>query len=90
MEKIIVMNASDNVAIVMAASLPKKSRFAVGDLQITAIDEIPFAHKVAIKPIHKGEHIFKYGEPVGIATTDIAPGEHVHIHNVISGRHTVK
>ena len=49
-----------------------------------------FAHKVAIKAIPKGGQIVKYGEPVGIATADIAPGEHVHVHNVISGRHTVK
>ena len=53
-------------------------------------EELPFAHKVAIKAIPKGGQIGKYGEPVGIATADIAPGEHVHVHNVVSGRHTVK
>ena len=28
----------------------------------------------------------KYGNPIGTATTDIAAGSHVHIHNVSSGR----
>ncbi|MDQ6598863.1 SAF domain-containing protein [Bacillus salipaludis] len=29
-----------------------------------------------------GEDILKYGEVIGLATTDIEPGEHVHIHNL--------
>ena len=41
---------------------------------VCAKDELPFAHKVAIKAIPKGGQIVKYGEPVGIATADIAPG----------------
>ena len=84
MEHVIMMHAKDNIAIVMAPSL------AVGGKMVCAKDELPFAHKVAIKAIPKGGQIVKYGEPVGIATADIAPGEHVHVHNVVSGRHTVK
>ena len=85
MEHAIMMHAKDNIAIVMAPSLAVGSEFTVGGK-----DELPFAHKVAIKAIPKGGQIVKYGEPVGIATADIAPGEHVHVHNVVSGRHTVK
>jgi len=39
-------------------------------------------HKYALKPIKAGEHIIKYGMPIGHATVDIAAGEHVHTHNV--------
>ena len=74
MEHVIMMHAKDNIAIVMAPSLAVGSEFTVGG-------------KMAIP---KGGQIVKYGEPVGIATADIAPGEHVHVHNVVSGRHTVK
>lgn len=42
----------------------------------------PAGHKMAIKPIPAGSPIIKYGFAIGIATQDIAPGEHVHIHNV--------
>ena len=84
MEHVIMMHAKDNIAIVMAPSLAVGSEFTVGGKMVCAKDELPFAHKVAIKAIPKG------GEPVGIATADIAPGEHVHVHNVVSGRHTVK
>ncbi|WP_417022068.1 UxaA family hydrolase [Bilophila wadsworthia] len=90
MEHVIMMHAKDNIAIVMAPSLAVGSEFKVGGKMVCAKDELPFAHKVAIKAIPKGGQIVKYGEPVGIATADIAPGEHVHVHNVVSGRHTVK
>jgi altronate dehydratase small subunit len=26
--------------------------------------------------------VIKYGETIGLATSDISPGEHVHVHNV--------
>ena len=38
--------------------------------------------KYAIAPIQKGENVIKYGNPIGHATQDIAPGEHVHTHNL--------
>ena len=39
-------------------------------------------HKYARRAICAGENVVKYGMPIGHATRDIAPGEHVHVHNV--------
>ena len=39
-------------------------------------------HKYALRAIRAGENVIKYGMPIGHATCDIAPGEHVHVHNV--------
>ena len=39
-------------------------------------------HKYALCAIRAGENVVKYGMPIGHATCDIAPGEHVHVHNV--------
>ena len=47
---------------------------------------IPFGHKVALAPIGSGKPVIKYGEVIGLASADIAPGEHVHVHNVESQR----
>jgi hypothetical protein len=46
---------------------------------------LPFGYKVAVGPIAVGEKIIKYGVPIGSATQPIAPGEHVHTHNLKSG-----
>ena len=47
-------------------------------------DTIPAGHKFALVPISKGEFVIKYGEIIGRATRDIAPGEWVHTHNLRS------
>lgn len=53
---------------------------------LTLKGNIPFGHKFALVAIQKGSPVYKYGEIIGEATTDIAPGEHVHVHNVDSLR----
>jgi altronate dehydratase small subunit len=54
--------------------------------QIEVRHPIPFGHKLALEPISRGEPVLKYGEAIGLASEDIAPGEHVHVHNVESQR----
>jgi altronate dehydratase small subunit len=49
-------------------------------------EKIPFAHKFAFRPIQRGDPIIKYGEVIGIATREIRPGQHVHVHNLESRR----
>ncbi|MFM4704176.1 UxaA family hydrolase [Aeromonas bivalvium] len=39
-------------------------------------------HKIALLPRAPGEQIIKYGLPIGHATAAIAPGEHIHHHNL--------
>lgn len=39
-------------------------------------------HKIALLPLAPGEQIIKYGLPIGHATAAIAPGEHIHHHNL--------
>lgn len=41
-------------------------------------------HKVAAREIREGEPVTKYGYPIGIASTTIVAGEHVHSHNLRS------
>ena len=45
-------------------------------------DRIPTGHKVATRAIAKGEEVRKYAQVIGVAHADIAPGEHVHTHNL--------
>ena len=45
---------------------------------------VPAGHKAARGSIRRGELVIKYGEAIGRATQDIAPGEWVHTHNLKS------
>ena len=44
--------------------------------------EIPAGHKIALNDIKAGEKIVKYGFPIGVASSDIAKGDWVHVHTV--------
>ncbi len=44
--------------------------------------DIPAGHKIAIRARGVGESVNKYGWPIGVATLAIAPGDHVHDHNL--------
>ena len=75
--KAIKINQSDNTAVAL-------SDIKTGDdvFGVKAVGEVPTAHKIALNQIKTGESIIKYGHPIGSATTEIKPGEHVHTHNV--------
>ena len=71
----------DNV-VTVTKDAPVSTIFTVDSDVISVIKDIPFGHKIAIKNIEKGEDIIKYSVKIGVATTEIKKGEHVHIHNV--------
>lgn len=53
---------------------------------LTVLQDIPYGHKVAIQDHKTGEQVTKYGEEIGIASSPIKTGEHVHVHNIESIR----
>ena len=77
MKDYIIINPIDNVAVVLRP-------FSKGEVVegVTLLEDIPQAHKVALKDISCGEDVIKYGSPIGHATCDIKTGCHVHTHNV--------
>jgi hypothetical protein len=85
MHKVLVLNPADNIAICLA-DMPAHTVVDQDNLKLTTTQQIPRGHKVASKPIKKGEGIIKYGERMGHATKDICVGEHVHTHNVLGDR----
>lgn len=87
--KAIVMKNKDNVATV-TEDVEAGSDIAINidgeTVTLQVRDRIPFGHKVAIKAIARDEKIIKYGEVIGMATTDIAAGQHTHVHNIVGCR----
>ena len=46
---------------------------------------IPPGHKIATRPIAMGAPVRRYNQIIGFASQAIAPGEHVHVHNLNMG-----
>ena len=51
----------------------------------TVRETVPRGHKVATCAIASGEPVRRYGQVIGFATRDIAPGQHVHTQNLAMG-----
>ena len=57
----------------------------LASLGVTVSGLIPPGHKLAVRVIKAGEPVRRYNQIIGIAKTDIAPGQHVHTHNLAFG-----
>lgn len=55
-------------------------------IHVTALNDIPIGHKVALGDITDGDTIMKYGHDIGKAIADIKKGGHLHVHNVKTKR----
>jgi altronate dehydratase small subunit len=87
MNNLLKMSEKDNVAVCLGDGKPgetltltAKDGGKLGPVKL--MEEIPFAHKVALDDISTGDHIVKYGEIIGVATQPIKIGQWVHVHNI--------
>jgi hypothetical protein len=77
------IHPDDNVLVLTRTVQPGDSVDVGG--QIIPVDRmLTLGHKLAARPIRRGERILKYGLPIGTAIAEIALGEHVHTHNMRS------
>lgn len=82
MKQSLKIHPADNVAV---ALLPLSKGSTVENVVLQT--DVPAGHKIALVPIAQGQPVIKYGYAIGHATRDIAPGEHLHTHNVASDLH---
>ncbi|MEP3438042.1 MAG: altronate dehydratase family protein [Hoeflea sp.] len=78
------LHPKDNVIIALKDLALAKT---VPGLDVPLRDPVARGHKIATHPIAQGEKVIRYGQTIGIATRAIAPGEHVHVHNLGMGGH---
>ena len=85
MRNAMIIDAKDNVAVAIEPiSKGDTVTYLCGgkDVSLPALEDITIYHKLATRDIAKGEPVVKYGEHIGIASSDIKAGAHVHVHNV--------
>ncbi len=77
MTRILRLHSDDNV--IVAVETLQSGELAEG---VAARARIPKGHKMAISAMAKGQPVLKFGQIIGFASVDIAPGDWVHEHNV--------
>lgn len=78
MPRTLRLSPRDNIAVALD-TIPEGVRIA--GIAIPA--RVPRGHKFALEPIAEGAPILKFGQIIGFASAPIAPGAHVHVHNVV-------
>jgi altronate hydrolase len=78
------LRPQDNVAVARRP-IPAGTEIRFDGSTIRLPAAIKMGHKFALAPIPEGDPIRKYGQIIGFAGRAVAPGEHVHVHNVKLG-----
>lgn len=85
MQNFLKINDNDNVVVALNA-IPQGESITVEvsgqSRQITAREEIPAGHKMAVCDIPAGGEVIKYGYRIGNAKEEIPAGAWIHTHNV--------
>ena len=84
---LLVHDDKDNVGVVVVEGLKAHTDMfccvtcADSTFRLTAEDDVPIGHKIALLDLKAGDTAIKYGEDIGKIIADIPKGSHVHTHN---------
>jgi hypothetical protein len=81
--RLLLLSPADTV-FVTRERIPSGVELMVEGRPVRLAAGLGIGHKLARRAMAPGDPVLKYGAPIGVATAVIAPGEHVHVHNVRS------
>jgi (2R)-sulfolactate sulfo-lyase subunit alpha len=90
--QLLVHDRRDNVGVVVIENLAAGTDMLCvvteddSDFRLTANDDIPIGHKVALADLAEGDTVIKYGEDIGRIVASVKKGGHVHTHNLKTKR----
>jgi len=81
----ILLHATDSVAVIKDW-VKAGDELVKGSFSLRAAQDIGPGHKIAVREIAADAPVRKYGHVIGFALDRIAPGQHVHTHNLVKKR----
>jgi len=78
----ILLCASDDVAV-LKEPVKAGTELVKGPLWLRVAQDLGAGHKIAVREIAADAPVRKYGQIIGFAQGRIAPGQHVHTHNLV-------
>ncbi len=84
MRDVVRLNPDDNLVIALRDLSPG---FQPDGVPVPLLGPVARGHKIATASIAAGENVIRYGQIIGQAKVDIAPGEHIHVQNLGMGDH---
>src|SRR6187200_3525299 len=80
----VFLHPDDNICVA-ARNLSAGQTLEIAGATVKLSEPVRLGHKIAVRPIKKGDYIRKYGQIIGQATQAIEPGQWVHSHNLVNG-----
>ena len=90
--QLLVHDHKDNVGVVVVEGLTAGTDMLCvvtednSDFHLTANQDVPIGHKIALADLAVGDTVIKYGQDIGRVVAAIAKGDHVHTHNLKTKR----
>ena len=76
------LHPDDQVGVALRAMKAGEKVEVPGVPALQLSEAIPKGHKVALSSLANGDRVLKYAQLIGYASGDIAPGDHIHTHNL--------
>jgi (2R)-sulfolactate sulfo-lyase subunit alpha len=90
--QLLVHDKKDNVGVVVVEGIESGAELLCvvtennSDFKLTAEQDVPIGHKIALTDLAEGDTAIKYGTDIGRIVAAIRKGEHVHTHNLKTKR----
>jgi (2R)-sulfolactate sulfo-lyase subunit alpha len=90
--QLLVHDHKDNVGVVVVEGLTAGTDMLCvvtednSDFHLTANQDVPIGHKIALSDLAVGDTVIKYGQDIGRVVAAVAKGDHVHTHNLKTKR----
>jgi len=78
------LHPEDDVAVALVP-LAAGRQISLGGQPLRLAAAVNPGHKIALRAVAPGQPLRRYGQVIGFATRPIAPGDHVHTHNLAVG-----
>lgn len=75
------LHERDNVAVALR-DIKQGETLTTDNITVTVREDVPKGHKIALRDLQPGEHVIKYGFPIGHATSGVVAGQWLHSHNM--------
>ncbi|AIO70014.1 UxaA family hydrolase [Burkholderia oklahomensis] len=81
--RLLLLSPDDN-CLIAAARLDAGQRVLIDGEPVVLARTIELGHKVARAPLSANDKVLRYGAAIGHVIRDVARGEHLHTHNLVS------
>jgi (2R)-sulfolactate sulfo-lyase subunit alpha len=89
---VVLHDAADTVAVAVVEGIQAGTTLTAWIMDddrtvtITALQDIPMGHKIAMKDMQVGDTVIKYGVDIGKVVAPAKQGQHAHVHNIKTKR----